>query len=209
LNYAKIEQLITEYREGQPVEQELYGQLNKLFYLYQRIKPFYTAKSEFEDMKITFITRCFEAIPRYNPEISNIKSYFFMLYKRNYVGEIIYQQVPKRDYRKESFSLDDTFTDDEESGIFADHLQTEESFDLNPLMMLEKQEEARELRKKMSAILTDIERDCLIAAYVEGQSYSEIAEQLGVPEKSVDNAIQRGKGKLNKTVDKKGFYSVF
>ena len=45
--------------------------------------------------------------------------------------------------------------------------------------------------------LSSLEKKVL-ALYLEGMSYGQIAEQIGRPEKSVDNAIQRLKKKLKK-----------
>lgn len=198
MNYAHLENLVHDYNAGQPVEQELYKQLDKLFRTFQKIKPYFTKKSGIEDMKITFITKCFHAFPQYNKAISNIKNYCYVIYERNYVAEIMFHQLPKRDYRKESFSLDDTLTEEEGSSTFAERLISDESYDLNPSVILEKQEEYKRLKERMSHILSEIERDCLLMNYVENYSYEEIAENLGVEIKSVDNALQRGKNKLKK-----------
>ena len=47
-------------------------------------------------------------------------------------------------------------------------------------------------------VLEAEEEKKVLALYLEGMSYGQIAEQIGRPEKSVDNAIQRLKKKLKK-----------
>ena len=56
-------------------------------------------------------------------------------------------------------------------------------------------EKLESLRKKINKILSDLERDVL-EAYLEAKSYQEISQQLGRHVKSIDNALQRIKRKL-------------
>lgn len=51
------------------------------------------------------------------------------------------------------------------------------------------------LRTRMSEVLSGLEIDVL-SLYVDGRSYQEIGEHLGRPAKSIDNAIQRIKRKV-------------
>jgi RNA polymerase sporulation-specific sigma factor len=51
------------------------------------------------------------------------------------------------------------------------------------------------LKKKIKRILSDLERDVL-ESYLDAKTYQEIAEELGRHVKSVDNALQRIKRKL-------------
>lgn len=56
-------------------------------------------------------------------------------------------------------------------------------------------EKLESLRKRINKILSDLERDVL-EAYLEAKSYQEISQQLGRHVKSIDNALQRIKRKL-------------
>ena len=56
-------------------------------------------------------------------------------------------------------------------------------------------EKLENLRKKINKRLSDLERDVL-EAYLEAKSYQEISEELGRHVKSIDNALQRIKRKL-------------
>lgn len=58
-------------------------------------------------------------------------------------------------------------------------------------------EERAELRQKLGEKLSDYENRVL-DVYLAGLSYSEIAEKLGSSEKSIDNAVQRIRKKLQR-----------
>ena len=63
------------------------------------------------------------------------------------------------------------------------------------MVLLQEKEGKRE--DMIARHLSSLEKKVL-ALYLEGMSYGQIAEQIGRPEKSVDNAIQRLKKKLKK-----------
>lgn len=58
------------------------------------------------------------------------------------------------------------------------------------------------VRRRLSEVLSGLEVEVL-ARYVEGRSYQEIAEELGRHAKSIDNALQRIKRKLELTLDER------
>ncbi|MBQ8886049.1 MAG: sigma-70 family RNA polymerase sigma factor [Clostridia bacterium] len=60
-----------------------------------------------------------------------------------------------------------------------------------------RQENAREFLRKMSRVLSDFEFR-VITLYMDGASCAEICEMTGKDSKSVDNAIQRSRRKLQK-----------
>jgi RNA polymerase sporulation-specific sigma factor len=83
--------------------------------------------------------------------------------------------------------------DDDPRHTIADTLADGEHAD--PLRALIASDELRRLRDVFSELLSGLESDVL-GLYVEGRSYQEIAEVLGRHVKSVDNALQRIKRKL-------------
>lgn len=62
------------------------------------------------------------------------------------------------------------------------------------------QEAYAAMEKQLRESLSPLERDCL-ALYLEGRSYVEIAGLLNRPTKTIDNALQRIKHKLEKQLD--------
>ena len=67
----------------------------------------------------------------------------------------------------------------------------------NPEEIYIKEEELQDMRDKIELLLSDFERR-VIKLYLSGYSYQQIAKILEKPEKSIDNALQRLKRKLDK-----------
>ena len=70
----------------------------------------------------------------------------------------------------------------------------------DPEELVISQEEFVDIEKKMEEILSDLEWKVLMS-YLDGKSYQEIAEDLGRHVKSIDNALQRVKRKLEKYME--------
>ncbi len=73
----------------------------------------------------------------------------------------------------------------------------------NPEDMVISKEELDDIENKMNNILSDLEWKVLMS-YLDGKSYQEIADELDRHIKSIDNALQRVKRKLEKHVIGKG-----
>jgi RNA polymerase sporulation-specific sigma factor len=71
------------------------------------------------------------------------------------------------------------------------------SKELNPEHLVIKREELSQIEEKMGEVLSDLEWKVL-NAYLEGKSYNEISLEMDKHVKSVDNALQRVKKKLEK-----------
>lgn len=69
--------------------------------------------------------------------------------------------------------------------------------DFNPEAALIQQDEKREFNQKMSQVLSNFEFK-VMTMYIDGMTTAEICEATGKPMKSVDNAVQRSKRKLQK-----------
>ncbi len=72
----------------------------------------------------------------------------------------------------------------------------------DPEELLISQEEVADIEGKMDELLSPLEKE-VVDLYLEGKSYIEIAEQLGRHVKSVDNALQRVKRKLEGCLKKR------
>lgn len=73
----------------------------------------------------------------------------------------------------------------------------------DPEELVISREEFTDIEKKMEEILSDLEWRVLMS-YLDGRSYQEIAEDLGRHVKSIDNALQRVKRKLEKYMENRG-----
>jgi RNA polymerase sporulation-specific sigma factor len=68
-------------------------------------------------------------------------------------------------------------------------------------------DDATQLRAHCSEILSELEADVL-RRYLEGETYQEIAERLGRHVKSIDNALQRIKRKLDDYIESRRIESL-
>ena len=82
---------------------------------------------------------------------------------------------------------------DEGGRTVADTISAEDGSD--PLDQLVQSDQVSRLRELFDEVLSELESNVL-QLYVEGRSYQEIADQLGRHVKSIDNALQRIKRKL-------------
>ncbi len=72
------------------------------------------------------------------------------------------------------------------------------TFESNPEHLFISKENAAFLSERMNQVLSNLEKEVLFL-YMEGKSYQEIATELSKTPKSVDNALQRVKKKMEKT----------
>ncbi len=75
-----------------------------------------------------------------------------------------------------------------------------ELLELDPERLFIKKENAEFLDGKMDEVLSELEKKVL-AMYLEGRSYQEIAQKLSRSPKSIDNALQRVKKKMERFSD--------
>lgn len=88
--------------------------------------------------------------------------------------------------------------DSQSSQTLADTLQPSEL--INPEDILIDQENVTDLEKAMEKHLSPFEQS-VVQLYIDGNHYQQIAQILEKPAKSVDNALQRAKKKLEKAVN--------
>ncbi|MBR3929617.1 MAG: RNA polymerase sporulation sigma factor SigH [Clostridia bacterium] len=97
-------------------------------------------------------------------------------------------------------SLDKPMFDEKSERTLLDTI-TEDNFS-NPEAMVISKEDLSVIEGRIGEMLSDLEKDVLIK-YMEGKSYQEISEELDRHVKSIDNALQRVKRKLQKYLDAK------
>ena len=71
-----------------------------------------------------------------------------------------------------------------------------------PEELLISQEDYSSVENRISEVLSDLEMEVL-TSYLEGKSYQEIAQMLDRHVKSIDNALQRVKHKLEKLMEER------
>ncbi|MBM7588323.1 RNA polymerase sporulation-specific sigma factor [Bacillus pakistanensis] len=95
-------------------------------------------------------------------------------------------------------SLDKPIYDDESDRTLLDVISGTKVMDPEELII--NREEFDNMEDKMAELLSDLERKVL-ALYLDGQSYQEISEELDRHVKSIDNALQRVKRKLERYLE--------
>ena len=95
-------------------------------------------------------------------------------------------------------SLDKPIFDEESDRTLMDVISGAKVMDPEELFI--NQEEFDDIEVKMGELLSDLERKVL-ALYLDGKSYLEISEELNRHVKSIDNALQRVKRKLERYLE--------
>ena len=70
----------------------------------------------------------------------------------------------------------------------------------NPEELIISKEELKNIEDKINKLLSELEQEVL-GLYLNGKSYQEIADIIGKEPKSIDNALQRVKRKLEKHLE--------
>lgn len=97
-------------------------------------------------------------------------------------------------------SLNKPIYDEESDRTLLDVLSGNKITDPEELVI--SREEFVDIESKMGEFLSELEREVL-NAYLDGKSYQEIAQELNRHVKSIDNALQRVKRKLERYIEKR------
>lgn len=97
-------------------------------------------------------------------------------------------------------SLNKAVFEEESEQTYMDLLKDCEIF--NPEALFIGQEDRISIERQMGKVLSEFETKVL-AFYLQGKSYYEIAKIIQKPEKSIDNALQRVKKKVEKFLEEK------
>nr|WP_229731579.1 RNA polymerase sporulation sigma factor SigH [Bacillus thermotolerans] len=104
------------------------------------------------------------------------------------------KHIPLNSY----ISLDKPIYDEESDRTLMDVIT--EAKMLSPEELIISREQFSSIEDKMNELLSDLERKVL-ALYLDGQSYQEISVELNRHVKSIDNALQRVKRKLERYLE--------
>lgn len=104
------------------------------------------------------------------------------------------KHIPLNSY----ISLNKPLFDDENDRTLLDII--DEKVSLDPEQMYINREKFECIEEKIYKVLSNLEKKVL-KLYLESKSYIEIADKLGKPMKSIDNALQRVKRKLEKSIE--------
>ena len=204
---AKDEELALMAQNGDDTAQE---------YLLDKYKSLVRAKSrayfligaDTEDIIQEGMIGLYKAVRDYNEEKSaSFRSFAELCVNRQMITAIKAATRQKHQPLNSYVSLNKPVYEEESEQTYMDFLQNTSSTLLNPEVMLIGQENKSFLEDQMIKNLSSFETKVLVL-YLQGRSYFEIAHALDKPEKSIDNALQRVKKKLEKFLEEKNLDGI-
>ena len=199
---AKDEELVLMAQNGDDAAQE---------YLLDKYKSLVRAKSrayfligaDSEDIIQEGMIGLYKAVRDYNEEKNtSFRSFAELCVNRQMITAIKAATRQKHQPLNSYVSLNKPVYEEESEQTYMDFLQGDSSALLNPEALLIGQENKSFLEDQMVKNLSSFETRVLVL-YLQGRSYFEIAHVLDKPEKSIDNALQRVKKKLEKFLEEK------
>lgn len=137
-----------------------------------------------------------KAIRDYKPDkLSSFRAFAELCITRQIITAIKTATRQKHIPLNSYVSLNKPLYDDDSDRILIDIIG--QSSVLDPEQMIINREEYSGIEDKIAQILSELEWEVL-SLYLEGRSYQEISEELDRHVKSIDNALQRVKRKLEK-----------
>ena len=203
LDIMKLEHLTDE----EIVDLAQYGNVGALEYLINKYKNFVRAKArtyfligaDREDIIQEGMIGLYKAIRdyRYDRQAS-FRAFAELCVTRQIITAIKTATRQKHIPLNSYVSLNKPVFDEESERTLGEVVTTEK--DGNPEELFINQENLLDIESTMRKILSPLEQE-VVDLYLEGKSYQEIAEQLNRHAKSVDNALQRVKRKLEQYLD--------
>ncbi|MDQ0255988.1 RNA polymerase sporulation-specific sigma factor [Evansella vedderi] len=186
------------------------GDSSALEYLINKYKNFVRAKArsyfligaDHEDIVQEGMIGLYKAIRDFKGDkLSSFKAFAELCITRQIITAIKTATRQKHIPLNSYVSLDKPIYDEESDRTLLDVIVASKVSD--PEELLINQEEFDDIEVKMGEILSDLERKVLML-YLDGRSYQEISADLNRHVKSIDNALQRVKRKLERYVELKG-----
>lgn len=210
----KIEQISNTQQDEQLVRQSQNGDHLAEAQLLDKYKPLVKAKSrayfligaDSEDIIQEGMIGLYKAIRDYDKEKNaSFRSFAELCINRQMITAIKAATRQKHQPLNSYVSLNKPVFENDSEETYLDLLREGEL--LNPEALLIGQENKNFLENQMIKNLSSFESRVL-TLYLQGRSYFEIANMLNKPEKSIDNALQRVKKKLEKFVLKKNLDGI-
>lgn len=194
------EEIVAMAQEGNKSAEEYL--INKyLSYVKAKTKSYFLIGADKEDIFQEGMIGLFKAIRDYkNDKLSSFRAFAELCVTRQIITAIKaatrQKHVPLNCY----LSLNKPVFDEESERTLIDVLSSLHISD--PEEVIISKEERKKIEKKMRESLSDLEIEVL-KCYLKGKSYQEIACDLDRHAKSIDNALQRVKRKLEKLLTEK------
>ncbi len=195
------------FSDEQIVEMSHLGDSSAEEYLLDKYKNFVRSKArsyflvgaDHEDIVQEGMIGLYKAIRDYRPDkLSSFRAFAELCITRQIITAIKtatrQKHIPLNNY----VSLNKPLYDEESDRTLLDVIVEGRMSDPEELII--NMENVGNIRAKINEVLSGLEQEVL-NAYLDGKSYQEIAEALGRHVKSIDNALQRVKRKLEKYLE--------
>ncbi|MDM5356599.1 RNA polymerase sporulation sigma factor SigH [Peribacillus sp. ACCC06369] len=183
------------------------GDSEALDYLIQKYRNFVRAKArtyfligaDKEDIVQEGMIGLYKAVRDFKGDkLSSFKAFAELCITRQIITAIKTATRQKHIPLNSYVSLDKPIYDEDSDRTLMDIISGTKVLDPEELII--NQEEFDDIELKMAELLSDLERKVL-ALYLDGQTYQEISEELNRHVKSIDNALQRVKRKLERYLE--------
>ena len=185
----KDEELISRFENG---ESEILDYLMEKYknMVRKKARTMFLIGGENDDLIQEGMIGLFKAVRDYQPD----RDAAFQTFASICVDRQIYNAIQSSNRQKHQ-PLNSYISLSEQDGENEEHLG--DNWGENPESIIIDQENLTGLKGSMTQILSDLELSVL-NLYLQDKSYSEISQILGKQQKSVDNALQRIKTKLER-----------
>lgn len=206
--YNRFDMIIYESMEDEDVVEEARtGDLLALEYLLTKYKSFVRLKArsyfligaDNEDIIQEGMIGLYKAIRDYNRDkLTSFRAFAELCITRQIITAIKTATRQKHIPLNSYISLNKPIYDEESDRTLLDIISGTKITDPEELII--SSEELYFMESQIIELLSDLEWDVLMA-YLDGKSYQEIAEELDRHVKSIDNALQRVKRKLERYLE--------
>lgn len=192
------EQLVERVHQGNTEALEYLIAKYRLF-VKSKAKSYFLIGADKEDIVQEGMIGLYKAIRDFKGDkLSSFRAFAELCITRQIITAIKTATRQKHIPLNSYVSLDKPIYDEESERTLMDIIMSPSSED--PERIIISQEDYSRLESKMGEVLSELELQVL-SRYLAGQSYYEISEQLNRHVKSIDNALQRVKRKLERHLE--------
>ncbi|MGM0878398.1 MAG: RNA polymerase sporulation sigma factor SigH [Bacillota bacterium] len=199
-NYAELEDKILVEMAHSGDGESLAFLINKYRnFIRAKARPYFLIGADKEDLVQEGMIGLYKAIRDFREDkMASFKAFAELCITRQIITAIKTATRQKHGPLNSYVSLDKPLYDEESNYTLMDMISGEKI--TNPEALIINQEKVDDLELKIAELLSDFERRVL-TLYMDGQSYVEISEELNTHVKSIDNALQRVKRKLERHLE--------
>lgn len=201
--YADLsdEEVVTLCHEGDSIAEEYLLNKYKNF-VRSKARSYFLIGADHEDIVQEGMIGLYKAIRDFkHNRLSSFRAFAELCITRQIITAIKTATRQKHIPLNSYVSLNKPLYDEESDRTLLDVIV--EGRTSNPEELIINREDLGDIHTKMNEILSPLEQEVL-SSYLDGKSYQEIAETLERHVKSIDNALQRVKRKLEKYLEEEG-----